>query len=233
MEKETNEMSSEEVENQETTEVEATGTEEKIPAVEPEPEPSVPLHAHTALRARAQAAEVNAAELRGRLAQVQESSALPVVSPLDAEIARQTEEGIAQEDMSISPAVIRADKLYEKQIATQEAKTVADQTLVNKQAASLLTAQGKHADCMEVINAGMGLLTPGESLDAKNAGDNFGETAYIACQKAIARNKPEETTSAAPKPSKPAVEKVLEPAAPSQTEILKNASPEVAAAAAL
>ena len=85
----------------------------------------------TALRSRAQAAELEAAELKGKLAGIQEAAtktAPPAVSPLDAEITRQAAEGIAEDDMTISPAIYRKHELFKEQVANQNAETPAPET---------------------------------------------------------------------------------------------------------
>lgn len=185
-------------------------------------EPKVGLHTVTALRTRAQRAEISEARALGKLEameQAQAQQAPAVKSPLDLEIARQAAEGIAEADMTISPAVVRAQELHNKQIANQEAATKAANELAVAQQTSKAKAIAKHEDWQAIINAGQGFLSAGELLDLNNAGVDFGEKAYAKCIEVIECNKPEpEKPETAPKkkPDEPeADEKVL-----SQEELL-------------
>ncbi len=190
----------------------------------------------TALRSRAQAAELEAAELKGKLAGIQEAAtkaAPPAVSPLDAEIARQAAEGIAEDDMTISPAIYRKHELFKDQVANQKAETQAktDKAAIMEQ--SRAKARAETPDWMDIVTAGQGNLTPGELLDLENAGVDFGTQAYAKCKAAIERAKPKTETPAPEKqpgePEEKVVAKKQEP--PTQQEILDAAGdPAIAAA---
>lgn len=176
---------------------------EETPAAE-EPvvkEPAVPLHEHTALRQRAQQAEVDKARLEGELAGMktqQASNAPAVISPYDAEVARQEAEGIGEEDMKFTPKILRAQDAYNKQVANQEATATAKQQMLNQQVASANKAKTEHEDWQATISAGQALLTPGELLDLEQTGVDFGEVAYEKCQTAIARSAKTEPDNTAP-----------------------------------
>ncbi len=212
--------------------LDATATDEQTPA----DEPTVPLHRHTALRTRAQAAELEAATLKGKLEGIAEAQtkALPAEkSPIELETARQLASGdiASEEDMTITPALLRKEKLFDRQVANAETKAAATKDLRIKQFASKRQAMTAHEDFDEVINAGQGHLTQGEIFDLDNAGVDFGELCYSKCKTAAERATPK----AEPKPENPApnkeksesdAEKAAKAAAAkvvqSQTEILKD-----------
>jgi len=213
-------------ENQELAQEALNAAEEQTPA----DEPTVPLHKHTALRTRTQAAELEAATLRGRIEGLQEAQtkAAPAqMSPIEIEAARQIAAGdISTEDeMAISPALYRKQKVYETQQANVAAKATAENQLRLQQGASKTKAMAAHDDFNDVIMAGQNYLTQGELLDLENAGADFGEQCYGKCKQAAERAKPE------PKPEKPApneskseAEKAAKEKAEvqSQAEILKG-----------
>lgn len=220
-------MSSEEKEQELATEaLEATADDGTPPVEKPVEEPMVPLHKVTALRTRAQDAEIARAHAEGELAGMRQAQAPAVTSPLDAEIARQAADGIAEEDMTVSPSIIRAQEQHKEQIANQDAAARAAQDLAVKQQASRVKAKAVHDDWQDVITAGGGLLTPGELLDLNAAGVDFGEAAYEKCTEAIERNKPVQKVAAPEtKPDESEAEKKAREAAetakvPTQEEIL-------------
>ena len=190
----------------------------------------------TALRSRAQAAELEAAELKGKLAGIQEAAtkaAPPAVSPLDAEIARQAAEGITEDEMTISPAIYRKHELFKEQVANQKAETQAktDKAAIMEQ--SRAKAKTDIPDWVDVVTAGQGNLTPGELLDLENAGVDFGKEAYAKCKSAIERAKAKtETPAPEKKPGEPEKEaEAKKPEPPTQQEILDAAGdPAIAAA---
>jgi len=199
-------------------------------------EPKVPLHEHTALRSRAQAAELEAAELKGRLAamtEMQTKQTPAAKSPLDLEIERQAAEGIDEDDMVISPALYRKQQIYDKQIANQQAEARAKEEINAKRLSSVNNAKAKYDDWQTVIDAGGSLLTKGEVVDLEDAGVDFGEKTYKKCLAAIERSKPASTTKQKQTPSElEAVRTKL----PSQKEILagiEGIDPLTAAAALL
>ncbi len=215
-------------------------TKETSPAGESEDQQGqqgVPIAKHTALRQRAQAAEIKAANLQGQLTTMQQQQAVQAPapkSPMDLEIERQVAEGIDEEDMTITPRIYREQKLYEQQIANQTAQAESNRQLGTMQLASATKAKAGHEDWQEVVLAGEALLSQGELLDIAAAGDNFGELAYTKCKAVLERNKSKTDTSAAPekKPSeqevkdkKEAEEKLkAEKEPPSQSDVLANAS---------
>lgn len=216
----------------------ASAEEETSPADKPVTEPKVPLHEHTALRQRAQAAEIAQARAEGELVAIKQQSASDVLaakSPLDLEVERQVAMGIPEEDMTITPALYRRQYLHDMQVANQAAEANRKNELGVVQLASANKAKAAHEDWQEVVAAGDGLLTPGEVLDIAATGEGFGEMYYVKLQAAIERNKPksESETNTAPetKPSK----LEAEPKVPTQQEILKgiNADPQTIVAAQL
>ncbi len=172
-----------------------------------------------------QSALVEAAELRGQVKGMQEATvkaAPPPVSPLDAEIARQAAEGIAEDEMSISPTIYRKHEHWKEQVANQKATDDAKAEAAKVIDASRTASRAKHADWNEVTIAGEVHLTPGEMLDLENAGMDFGEKAYDKCKAAIERAKPK-TDSSAPekKPGEPEKKAETEKQEPlTQQEIL-------------
>jgi len=202
-------------------------------------EQGVPIAKHAALRQRAQQAEIARARAEGELAALREQQTrqapASAKSPLDLEIERQAAMGIDEEDMTISPKVIKANDIYNQQVANQKAEKAAREELAAKQTASAHKAMTIYPDWSQVVQAADGLLTQGELLDITRAGDNFGEIAYEKAQAALARNKkPEPNTSTAPekKQSKSEAEKAK---VPTRQEILDSisADPQTIAAAQL
>jgi len=172
------------------------------------------------LRTRAQTAEVEAAELRGKIAGMQEATAKaapPAVSPLDAEIARQAGDGVAEEDMTISPTIYRKHELWKEQVANQKTETAAKTAKADVLENSRTASKAKHADWMDVVTAGQVHLTKGEVIDLEEAGADFGEFAYEKCKAATERAKPKTDSSATEnKPGKPEEDEKV----PTQKEIL-------------
>ena len=224
-------MSSEEKEQELATEaLDKTADDDTPPVEKPAEAPTVPLHQHTALRTRAQTAELAQARAEGKLEAYEQAQAPAVTSPLDAEIARQAAEGIAEEDMTVSPSIIRAQEQHKEQITNQEAATRTAQNLAVEQQTSKAKAVAVHDDWQDVIDRAGSLLTPGELVDLNAAGANFGEAAYAKCTEAIERNKPVQKVAAPEKkPDESEAEKKVRVAAetakvPTQQEILAEIS---------
>jgi len=203
-------------------------------------EPKVPLHEHTALRARAQQAELAAARLAGELEatrRIQASSAPSTKSPLELEMERQSAQGIDEEDMTISPKVIRDENAYQRQLAAKMVQEQTDAQFRAVQNASINQARIAHEDWQNVIDAGQNFLTKAELAYIEKS-ENAGEASYEMCQRAIARSKPQAVTEsvkpvAPKKPSGPEKEKEK---VPTQEEILAgidNIDPMVLAVALL
>jgi len=174
-------------------------------------EKGVPVVKHAELRKRAQAAELREAELKGQLSAIQQmqvKQAPAAKSPIDLEIERQTAEGVLEEDMIITPALYRKQRIYDQQVATQAAQTAAKQALGTQQVASANKAKIEHDDWQQIVTVGESLLTAGEMLDISNAGADFGELAYEKCRAAIANSKSKTKSSetAPEKTSKPKTE---------------------------
>lgn len=210
---------SSEVKDQEKSEAEQALDATAGPASEAEP--SVPLHKHTALRDRAQAAEKAQAFAEGQLAAIKETAqAPPVVSPLDAEIARQAADGIDEENMSIPPRVMKAQEAHNRQVAEQATATEAKNVLHAKQNASAGVARTVHEDWQTVVSSAFALMTPGEILDIEREGDNFGEISYAKAQEVLAKNTESKTETAPEKPSESEAEEEKE--VPTQGKILAD-----------
>ena len=242
---ETNETSSDSREEQELTQeaLDAANTEGAEGKTSPAGESEFSSEAIAAIskqRSQKNDAMIEAAELRGKLSVMQESQAKQVpatVSPVDAYIAQQIEEGVDKEDITISASLFQQEKVYDKQLANQQALNDTALSLANEQAVSLKVAKNVHDDWQDVIDAGQVLLTKGEHLDVTSAGKDFGEVAYAKCKAAIERNKPVKETEAAPESelSKSEAEAKVKADAeakakadaekvPSQDEVLKKAS---------
>jgi hypothetical protein len=221
------EQSSEVTEEQELTqEAIDAAAEKETPA---EVEPTVPLHVHTALRTRAQEAEVAAARAEGALDALKSHNiATATVSPLQAAKAAYIAENGDAEGFTMSVELYEQDTAYKDAQAAKAADVNANQQLEVLQSASLNTAKLVHDDYEDVIIAGRALMTPGEKLDVNSAGDNFGELAYKTCKAAIERNKPvEKVTEAAPETESSKLEAEKKAAAEkeelaTQEELLKN-----------
>ena len=199
-----------------------------------EAEPTVPLHDHTALRKRAQTAELEAANLRGQLEatnRATQTQALPVKGPLQVEIERQTAEGIDEADMTVSPKIFLAQEAHTRAIAEQTAANQAQETVTVKQRASAGLSRVKHDDFQTVITEGLALMTKGQILDIESEVDNFGENLYAKAQEVIERNaNPESKTKTAPEEKQS--ESEAEEKVPSQDEILKDLNVDPATEAA-
>ena len=237
---ETKEMSSEAEEQ--VTEEAANTEEEKVTS--PAEEVQVGLHVVTKLRESRQEEREGRIRAEERLAVMTEQQAKqtpPAVSPIDAFIAQEREEGVKDDDIVISAPLFQKQKVYEAQVANEAAVNTAKNDLAVLQATSTKAAMQVHTDWQEVIDAGQVLLTKGEHIDVTTSGKEFGELAYAKCQAAIARNKkPDPKAEAPPKkePSEPAAEETkpkeeVKEEAKSQEEILANASPAAAAAVKL
>ncbi len=233
-------MSSEVEEKQELTQeaLDAANTEEKPPAEE---EPTVPLHVHTALRSRAQTAEVAQARAEGKLEALQgQNIKTATVSPLDAAKTAYIEENGDLEGFSFSVELYESQEAYKAHQATEAVKSDAAFTLANEQAVSVRSIRLVHDDYDAVINEGEALLTKGEHLDVISTGAKFGTFSYAKCKAAIERAKPVEKTEAAPKTelSKLEAEAKVKAEAeakvkadaekvPSQDEVLKSDNPRI------
>ena len=248
---EENEQSSE-AKEQDLAQEALDATEKETPSAEEsaeKEEPTVPLHDHTALRQRAQQAEVAQARAEGKLAaieQLQAQQQAPAKSPLQLEIERQAAEGISEEDMTVSPKIIKAQELYNQQVASQATETATRNQLAAKQLVSANKAKAGHEDWQSIVLAADGLMTEGELLDLSRAGENFGELAYTTANAAIERNKSGTETDTAPekkqseseaeaKAKAEAEAKAKAGKVPTQQEILKdlNVDPITEAAAQL
>lgn len=202
-----------------------------------ETEPTVPLHKHTALRDRAQAAEIAQARAEGQLAAIKEQTAAQTPAakgPLQLEIERQTADGIDEANMTVSPKIILAQQAHDRIIAEQATTTKANEARVSKQRESTALSRVKHEDFDTVVNTGLALMTRGQRADIEDEIDNFGENAYAKSQEAITRNaKPESKTETAPE--KKQSESEAEEKVPTQKEILDdlNTDPATEAAANL
>lgn len=230
MTEETNKSS----EEQEATQ-EASGSveEKKTPA---ESEQMVPVAKHAALRSRAQAAEVEAANLKGQLTALQQTTTVPSVkSPMD--IAMESE-GVTDPDELEKPiSVMRAQQKWENEQAEQVAQADAKQVRSQAKLASRELALVAHDDWQQVVNKAVAHMTKGEMIDLDAEGENFGEAIYAKSQEVLKRVNPGKTTAPEKKQSeqeakekKEAEEKKTAEEPPSQTEILANASPAAAAA---
>lgn len=211
----------------------------------PADEPTVPLHKVTKLRSRAQAAELEVANLQGQLQVMNKSQAKAspaAEDPLDVEIARQSAEGIAEADMNISPVIYRKHEQHVRQVDNAAAAAVTAGQLRVQQNTSKTLAMAAHDDFNEVVIAGQNHLTKGELLDIESAGENFGEICYKKCLAAAERNKPapeknpdepapkpKEGESEAEKAARIAAEKEVQ----SQDEILKELKTDPATARAM
>ena len=191
-----------------------------------EAEPTVPLHKHTALRDRAQAAEVAQARAEGQLAAINEAAknqAPAVKSPMQTEIDRQTAEGIDESDMTFSPRVFKAELDHRDQVTAQTATAKATDALHATQVASTNAAKGRHEDWQTVVSTAYASMTPGEILDIEREGENFGEVAYAKAQQVLARNATVSKTEAAPeKKSESEAEEKKEEKVQTQDEILAD-----------
>jgi len=205
-------------------------------------EPTVPLHEVTALRTRAQEAEaiaqqnaIDLATAQGELNALRNKPTATSKSPLEIEIERQAAEGLTEDEMTVSPVVVRAEAVYQRQIDEQAAQTRTRAEIASVQTKSVKKATAKYSDYKAVTNQGEVLLTRGELVDIASETDNFGEIAYAKCKAAIERfapakpeTKPEVIADAAP--NKNQSESVV---VPTQQEILKGVDPATALAAQL
>lgn len=206
-------------------------------------EPQVPLHTVTALRTRAQEAEVAQARAEGELAALKQAQTQQAPAPKSPLQLRAEEEGVSVSEVQMDGALYEAQKEYDQQVANQAAQATATQKLGVQQLASTQKAKTVHEDWQEVILAGQALLSPGELVDISAAGNDYGELAYEKCQAALARNKPESDAAPETKQSKSEAEAKAKAEAeakakenvPSQQEILKDveADPATIAAAQL
>jgi len=234
----TEEEQSSEVKEEDLAQEALDATAEETPAADESvsKEPTVPLHDHTALRQRAQAAEIAQARAEGELNALKASQTQAVKSPLDLEIERQTALGIPEEDMTITPTLYRRQQEFEQQAVSQATEASRKRELGDIQVKSAKAAQANHEDWNEVVAKGDGLLTKGELLDIVSIGEGFGELYYAKLQVAIKRNapEPESKTKTETAPEKKTSESEAEKV-PTQEDILKDlkADPMVEAATKL
>ena len=186
-----------------------------------ESEPTVPLHKHTALRTRAQDAERGKAYAEGQLAAIHaaaKSQAPAVKSPMQTEIDRQTAEGIDPADMTVSPAIVQAEMAHKEQVANQAATAKAHNETIAKQRTSSEQARIAHDDYSTVIEAGLALMTKGQTLDIESEVANFGENLYAKSQEIIAKTGSKTETA----PEKKQSESEAEEKVQTQDEILAD-----------
>ena len=192
----------------------------------------------TALRSRAQAAEMRAERAEGVIEGMKQAAvkaAPPAVSPIDAHVAKQVSEGVDEEDVTISPALYRRQKQFELQVSNRETEATATQAQKATQVQAITEAKLVHDDWDDVIATGEPKLSKGELLDIANAGGDYGELAYTKCKAAIERAKPK-TEKPAPenKPGEPEEKVVVKKQEPAtQDEILAAADGDPGLAAAM
>lgn len=216
---------------------EALAAAEVSSASESVQEPTVPLHEHTALRTRAQDAEVSLARAQGQLDALsaqRQTDAPAALSPLEVETARQMEEDpdLNADDVVITAKTYKDQKLYEQQTANQVAESAAASDHATMQGASAVRARIVHDDYDQVIRNGENLLTKYQKMEVLDAGKEFGEVSYAMCRKAIEASKPalksseqtDEEKVVAEAAAKLKAEKEAEAAIPSQEAILSNVS---------
>jgi hypothetical protein len=223
-------MSSEESTKQELAQEALDSAEEKVV----EPEQTVPLGKHTALRHRAQTAELEAAELRGRVSALESmniTQAPTQLSPIDREVARQIEAGEIEnaDEVVITGKLFKEQQAYMNDINAQLADAEATKSLGVQQVASIAATRLVHDDFDDVVGRGQNLLTKGQMLDITNAGENYATMAYDMSKAALEKQTPAKVDEAAPKkePSELEAEKAAAAAkakevVPSQEEILKG-----------
>lgn len=219
----------------------ATAEAETPPAEKPAAEElKVPLHTVTALRTRAQQAEVAQARAEGELAALKQVQSQQVPAPKSPLQLRAEEEEVSIGEVKMDGALYEAQKEHDQQIATQATQAEATRKLGVQQLASTNKAKAAHEDWQKVVLDGQALLSPGELVDIGAAGDDFGELAYAKCATALAQNKSE--TDAAPEKklskseaeakAKAEAEAKAKEKVPSQQEILKGVEGDPASIAA-
>jgi len=180
----------------------------------------------TALRSRAQAAEIEAAELRGKLEILQganeQNAAHAEVSPIQREMKKQEVDSL--DDLDLTPGEMlrlgRQESAWEKAQATKAEAAEAEKAAVQTRIKSRNAAVAKHPDWQTVIDVGEQHLTAGELLDLQNAGADFGIAAYEKCKAAAERVKPKTDLSAQNEPEKGG--KTTTKEVPTQEEILST-----------
>ncbi|KKN73175.1 hypothetical protein LCGC14_0403480 [marine sediment metagenome] len=204
-------------------------TEQESPASESVKEPTVPLHEVTKIRTRAQVAEVEAANLRGQLTALQQTTVQTVKSPL--EIAMAAEDVTSPDDLEKPWAVMEANNRWKQEQAEQAAQADATQAISQAQLASRELALVAHDDWQQVVNKAVAHMTKGEMIDLEAEGENFGEAIYTKSKEVLERVNPDKDTApetskseAAEKAAaeKKAEEEAAEHKTPTQDEILAD-----------
>lgn len=180
----------------------------------------------TALRSRAQTAELRAERAEGVIEGMKQAATKavpPAKSPLQL---RAEQEGVSVGEVQMDGALYEAQRTYDQQIVNQKTATDAKTAKAEIMENSRTAAKAKHADWRDIIAAGEGNLTPGELLDLENAGADFGDKAYEVCKVAIERAKPKtETPAPEKKPGEPETKAETKQEPPSQQEILDAVGP--------
>ena len=219
---ETNEMSSENTEQELSQEaLDAANAAGTPPVVEP----TVPLHVHTALRTRAQDAEIAKAHLEGKLEALQNQNVqTAVVSPLQTAKEAYIAENGDLDGFAMSVELYEQDTAFKDNQVTQAAEIANQQALGVLQSASIQKSRLLHDDFNEVIAEGQKLMTDNEYRYVSGSSGDYGELAYEMSQKAIARSKPAPVVVPTPenKPGEPEPEPENKPV-PKQDEILVGA----------
>ncbi len=173
-------------------------------AEKPEDRPSVADHAklreqRREARGEAQTAKIEAAELRGRLAGMQERQVVEAeLSPMQALMKEQGVGDVDDLDISAGKAIALA-KQEVKWDAAQAAKTTAADAETTRQGnldVQHKTAKnedrGEGLDYGTIVDMGEKFLTAGDRLDIQNSKEPF-ELAYRRCLRAIQESTDEST----------------------------------------
>ncbi len=162
------------------------------------PEDQVPLSKYMGVktsareaRDEAQAAKIEAAELRGKMAGMQERQVTEAeLSPMQALMKEQDVDDVDHLDISAGKAIALA-KQEVKWDAAQAAKTTAADAettrqgdLQTQQVAAKEKDRGDGLGYGDIVDMGEKFLTEGDKLDIRNSKEPF-ETAYSRCLRAI------------------------------------------------
>ena len=134
----------------------AESVEEKVEEKVVEEPEMMPVAAHVAykhkMQERVSSAQIEAAEARGRASAMEaQNVAPPAKSPLDLEMERQAADGIAEDDMSITPKTLRAEQAFQNNLASEAANIESQKALGVTQNASIGTARLVHDDFDAVV----------------------------------------------------------------------------------
>jgi len=147
---------------------------------EPAKADTVPLAVFLEQKNARKQAEIEAAEMRGRLAAMQELASQRVQPEQPAQVI-DPYAGI-EPDALLTPVDLQRIEANKELLRQQQAQQSADAQRVADARESYQTALTQHTDLQSIINAGEQFLTKGDKVDIYEGGKNAIQIAYQRCK---------------------------------------------------